>query len=275
MSPRNRLHKYDHGHVVVAGGRKLTGAGCLAAISALRMGAGLCTVVSAAESLDVYRMFSPSLMVEHGEEIARFKEHLRDPRRNAVVMGPGAGQDNPGGLRKAVLDTIQMEPQKICVLDADALSVFANDPRVLHHATGPHCILTPHEGEFERIFPGVVGPRADRAQAAALKTKAIIVLKGAETIIASHEGGCFITTNGSGDLATAGTGDVLAGMIAGLAARNLEGLSLFGAVAAAVWMHAELGSRAGPGLISEDLPGQIPELMAELLVKKPKRKKAA
>lgn len=269
-------HKYDHGHVVVCGGRKMTGAGCLAAISALRMGAGLCTIVSAAESLDVYRNFSPSLIVEHGEEIARFKEHLRDVRRNAVVIGPGAGQDNPGGLRKAVLDAIQIEPRRTCILDADALTVFANDPRVLHHATGSHCVLTPHEGEFEKLFPDLVGPRADRAQAAALKTKAIIVLKGPETIIASPEGGCFINTNGSGALATAGTGDVLAGMIAGLAARNCEGLSLFGAVAAAVWMHAEAGSRFGPGLISADIPDLLPSLWQDVfeLAKKKKKPRA-
>jgi NAD(P)H-hydrate epimerase len=204
-------------------------------------------------------------MVETCDEVARFKDHLQDPRRNTVVIGPGAGRNNPAGLKKAVLDAVQMMPRKVCILDADALTVFSSDPKILCHATGPHCVLTPHEGEFERLFPGLEGSKADRARAAAFKSRAIIVLKGHETIIASPEGMCAVNMNGTGWLATAGTGDVLAGMIAGLAARANEDLSLFEATCAAVWMHADAASRFGPGLISEDVPGQLPAVWSKLL----------
>ena len=265
-----QTHKYDHGHVVVWGGRQLTGAGCLAAISALRMGAGLCTVVTAQESANIYKAYSASLMVETCGEVARFKDHLQDQRRNTVVIGPGAGRDKPAGLKKAVLDAVQVIPRRVCVLDADALTVFSDDAKVLCHATGPHCVLTPHEGEFERIFPNLDGSKIERACTAAFKSQAIIVLKGHETIIASPGGECCVNTNGSGWLATAGTGDVLAGMIAGLAARTIEGLSLFESTCAAVWMHADAAARFGPGLISEDVPAQLPAVWAKLLKSKEK-----
>lgn len=273
LQPKSAIsHKYDHGHVVIFGGRRMTGAGALAAIAALRMGAGLTTVVSHPEVANVYRQASLSLIVEELDQMARFRDHIQDERRNAVVIGPGAGHENPGALKKAVLDAVQMN--KICVLDADALTVFQDDMPVLLRVTGPNCVLTPHEGEFERIFPDIKGPRADRAQAAALKTRSIIVLKGHETIIASPEGGCMVNTTGNGWLATAGTGDVLAGMIAGLAARNLEGLSLFGAVCASVWMHGTAADRFGAGLLSSDLPAELPALWVELLAKPAKRSKA-
>ena len=278
-------HKYDHGHVVVLGSRKLTGAGCLAAISALRMGAGLCTVAAPPETSIIYRLASPSLMVESCDEIARFKDHIQDARRNVAIVGPGAGLDNVGGLKKAVLDSVQANPQKICVLDADALTVFSDNVEVLRRITHENCVLTPHEGEFARLFPEFsAGSRLERAQAAAIKSNAIVVLKGHETVIASPQGGCVVNQTGTGWLATAGSGDVLAGMIAGLAARNLKDLSLFGAVCAAVWMHGEAASRFGAGLISEDIPAQLPELMGEMLTRKyakaapkplPKKKKAA
>lgn len=262
-------HKYDHGHVVILGSRRLTGAGCLAAMGALRMGAGLCTVAAPSETANIYRISSPSLMVEMCEEVARFRDHIQDTRRNVAVVGPGAGLDNIGGLKKAVLDAVQAQPQKVCVLDADALSVFADNVEVLRRVTHENCVLTPHEGEFARLFPEYSeGSRLERAQAAAVKANAIVVLKGHETVIASPQGGCVVNTNATGWLATAGSGDVLAGMIAGLAARNLKGLSLFGAVCAAVWMHGEAASRFGAGLISEDIPAQLPDLMAEMLVRK-------
>lgn len=260
-------HKYDHGHVVVLGSRKYTGAGCLAAVAALRMGAGLVTVAAPSDTASVYRMASPSLIVEIGEETARFKEHLKDPRRNVALIGPGAGLDNPGGLKKAVFDAIQM--QKICILDADALSVFEGEPQSLWRTTNELCVLTPHEGEFARLFPDLSeGSKLERAQAAALRCRAIIVLKGHETVIASPQGGCVVNSNGTGWLATAGTGDVLAGMIAGLAARNLGDLSLFGAVCAAVWMHGDAATNFGPGLISEDIANELPAVWADLLSRK-------
>jgi hydroxyethylthiazole kinase-like uncharacterized protein yjeF len=269
-------HKYDHGHVVVLGGRRMTGAACLSALAALRTGAGLVTIASATDVANVYRSYSASLLVEPCEEIARFKDHLTDPRRNVCIVGPGAGQENKGGLKKAVLDAVQLDRDRVCILDADALTVFADNVNVLRHATHENCVLTPHEGEFEKLFPEITADsKMERAQEAALKSHAIVVLKGRETIIASPQGGVVVNSNGSGWLATAGSGDVLAGLIAGVAAREFPELSLFGAVCAAVWMHGEAGNRFGAGLISEDIIGQIPDITAELLEWKPKRKKAA
>jgi NAD(P)H-hydrate epimerase len=256
-------HKYHHGHVVVLGGKVMTGAACLASVSALRMGAGLVTVVAPMDTALTYRSYNPSLLVEPIGEMARFKEHLKDPRRNVVLVGCGAGLDAPAVLKKIVFDSVQSSPQKICVIDADALSVFEDDPRSLVKALGGHCILTPHEGEFARIFPELTGSKPERAFAAARKSGAIIVLKGADTVIASPDDQLVINGNGTGWLASAGTGDVLAGMIAGIIARDM--MSPFDAVCAAVWMHARASEIAGAGMISSDLPCHIPAVWKELI----------
>lgn len=256
-------HKYDHGHVVVLGGRHMTGAASLASVAALRMGAGLVTVVAPAETAIIHQLHNPSLLVEPIGELARFKEHIKDPRRNAVLIGCGLGLDNIGAVKKVVFDSVQFVPSKICVLDADALSAFADDPRVLMSALGPHCILTPHEGEFARLFPDLKGSKPERAFAAAKRSGAVIVLKGADTVIASPDARLVINSNGSGWLATAGTGDVLAGMIAGIAARGL--LDPFDAACAAVWMHARASELAGAGMVSSDLSAHIPAVWKELI----------
>lgn len=256
-------HKYHHGHVVVLGGKAMTGAASLAATAALRMGAGLVTVVAPADTAIIHQLHNPSLLVEPMGELARFKEHIKDPRRNAVLIGCGTGMDNIGALKKVVFDSVQASPQKLCVLDADALSVFADDPKLLMAALGPHCILTPHDGEFARIFPDLKGSKPERAFAAAKRSKAVIVLKGADTIIAAPDARLVINSGGSGWLATAGTGDVLAGMIAGLAARGL--LDPFDVACAAVWMHSRASELAGAGMISSDLAGCIPAVWKELL----------
>ena len=257
-------HKYDHGHVVVLGGRVMTGAGCLASVAALRAGAGLVSVVSYPDAASTYRAYCPSLMVETISELARFKEHLKDIRRNVVLMGPGAGQDHPAALKKAVFDAVQSDPSRICVLDADALTVFADDHRTFIKALGGHCILTPHEGEFARIFPDIdpTASKLERAYAAARKSGAVIVLKGADTVIASPDDRMVVNTTGTGWLATAGTGDVLAGMIAGLAARRI--LDPFDAACAAVWLHGKIAENYGPGLISADMADKLPEALKNL-----------
>lgn len=255
-------HKYHHGHVVVLGGRVMTGAASLAALSALRTGAGLVTIAAHPDVMDVYRLASPSLMVEPMLEMARFKEHFKDTRRNTLLVGPGAGLDHAAALKKIVFDATSADPQRMCVLDADALSVFEDDVRNFHKTIGKHCILTPHEGEFDRIFPDYQGSKVERARAASARTGAIIVLKGADTVIAAPDGRIAINTTGSGWLATAGTGDVLAGMIAGLASRKV--LSLFDAACAAVWMHGKAAELAGEGMISDDLSRHIPAVLKYL-----------
>ena len=256
-------HKYHHGHSVILGGKMMTGAASLAAVAAIRMGAGLVTVVAPAETSIIHQLYSPSLLVEPISELARFKEYIKDPRRNAVLIGCGAGLDNVGALKKIVFDTIQSTPQKICVLDADALSVFAGDTKPLMAALGQHCILTPHEGEFARLFPDLKGSKPERAFAAARRSGAVIVLKGADTVIASPDSRLVINSNGSGWLATAGTGDVLAGMITGLATRGL--MDTFDVACAAVWMHGRASELAGAGMISSDLPCCIPTVWTELI----------
>lgn len=260
--PRNS-HKYDYGHVLVLGGRHMTGAACLVGKSALRAGAGLCTIAAYSEAALVYKSYCPSLIVEPLDELARFKEHLKDTRRNVVIIGPGAGFENPPALKKAVFDTLAAEPKRVCILDADALTVFADDLRTFYKALGPHCILTPHEGEFARLFPDLTGSKIERAKAAAARTKSIIVLKGPDTVVAKPDGGCAVNTTGNGWLATAGAGDVLAGLIAGFVARGLG--DLFGAVCAAVWCHGKAGENLGAGLISADLPDQIPLVLKNIL----------
>lgn len=256
-------HKYHHGHAVILGGRTMTGAASLAAVAAMRMGAGLVTVVASAETSIVHQLHNPSLLVEPISELARFKDHIKDPRRNAVLIGCGAGLDNIGALKKVIFDSVQASPQKICVLDADALTVFASDPKPLMAALGAHCILTPHEGEFAKLFPDLKGSKPERAFAAAKRSGAIIVLKGADTVIASPDARLVINGNGSGWLATAGTGDVLAGMITGLAARGL--LDPFDVACASVWMHGRASELAGAGMMSSDLEHFIPVVWRELL----------
>jgi hydroxyethylthiazole kinase-like uncharacterized protein yjeF len=256
-------HKYDYGHVLVLGGRHMTGAASLVGKSALRAGAGLCTIAAYSEAAPIYKSYCPSLIVETLDELARFKEHLKDPRRNTVVIGPGAGLENPPALKKAVFDTLAAEPKRVCVLDADALTVFADDVRTFYKAVGPHCILTPHEGEFVRIFPDLTGSKIERAKAAAARTKSVIVLKGPDTVVAMPDGTCVVNVTGNGWLATAGAGDVLAGLIAGFAARSLG--DLFGAVCAAVWSHGKAAENLGAGLISADLPDQIPLVLKNIL----------
>lgn len=249
-------HKYDHGHVVILGGKAMTGAASLVSVAALRMGAGLSTIVTSAEVANVYRALCPSVIVETYPDMARFKEHIKDPRRNVVVLGPGAGFEHPAALKKAVFDSVQSEDDKTCVLDADALTVFADDPKILHKVLGENCVLTPHEGEFARIFPDITGSKIERAYEAARRTGAVIVLKGPDTVIAAPHDRLVINATGSGWLATAGSGDVLAGMIAGLAARNI--MSPFDAACAAVWMHGKAAEKLGAGMISADLPEVLP-----------------
>lgn len=259
----------------------MTGAASLAAMAALRVGAGLVSIIAHPENLIIYKLVSPSLLVEPILEAARFKDHFADPRRNVVVIGPGAGLENAAALKKAVFDAVSLEAQKFCVLDADALTVFADDPpllyRAIHQGWGaqkqggsnsstecPRCVLTPHEGEFKKLFPTIDSSlsKIERAVEAAKLSGAIVVLKGAGSVIAAPDGRAVVNNTGTGWLATAGSGDVLAGIIAGLLARDI--LPMFEGVCAAVFLHGRLAELHGPGLISEDLPNLIPALLEDL-----------
>src|SRR4029077_4120843 len=179
-----------------------------------------------------------------------------DTRRNAVLLGPG------GGTTLALRETVQaaLATRRSVVLDADALTVFADEPSALIGAIAGPTVLTPHEGEFARLF-SVEGDKLARARAAASWSRSVIVLKGADTVIAAPDGRAVINTNAPPELATGGTGDVLAGMITGLRA---QGMDAFAAAAAAVWLHGEAGQAVGPGLVAEDLQAALPGVLGGL-----------
>jgi len=232
-----KSHKYTHGHALIYGAPELTGATRLAAGACARMGAGLVTVLAPHDLANIYRTALPAHILVRGD-LSWF-----DERVTAKIYGPG-------GL-SVVPDFYSNLP---VVLDADAL---ANMPKKL----APNYILTPHEGEFELAFPNIKGSREERAQHAAQVLNAHVVLKGAKTIIAAPDGRCVINKNASPSLATAGTGDVLAGMITGLVAQNMP---IFEACCAAVWMHGQCANEFGAGLVASDLIDVIPRVLGDL-----------
>lgn len=250
-------HKYMRGHaVVVGGGIATTGAARLAAISALRAGAGLTSVACSPESLPVYATTLRSVMTKPVKNLDDLKTLLEDDRVAAVLIGPGSGVNKD--TRERVLHILSRK--KPCVLDADALTVFEKDAETLFSAIHAPVVLTPHEGEFTRIF-SIEGSKIHRACEAAKKSSAIIVLKGNDTIIAAPDGRAAVNAHAPAWLSTAGSGDVLAGIITGLLA---AGMPAFEAACAGVWMHSRAALLFGPGLIADDLPNLIPGALKEL-----------
>jgi len=252
-------HKYTRGHaLIVSGPAYATGAARLAARGALRIGAGLVSVASPPDAVAVNAAHLTSIMVKPFDGPDGLRELLKDKRLNAVVIGPGCGVGNKTkAMVSAALDTK-------CVIDADALTSFQGEPDELFDQLGCDNVLTPHEGEFERIFPGLLARSSNRIEAvreAALAVKCIVLLKGPDTAIAEPSGRVCLTANAPPTLATAGSGDVLAGFIAGLLAQGMEP---FKAACAAVWLHGEAANLFGPGLISEDLPEQLPTVLRRL-----------
>ncbi|MGD0531211.1 MAG: NAD(P)H-hydrate dehydratase [Methyloceanibacter sp.] len=258
--PRPEDHKYARGHAVVVSGPAFsTGAARLGALGALRVGAGLVTVASPKDAVDVNAAQLTAIMVRQVDDAADLAGLLADERKNAVLVGPGVGV----GERTKTLVLTALASQAAIVLDADALTSFAGDGGTLFSAIASRAapvVLTPHEGEFARLF----GPLADklaRARAAALRSRAIMLLKGSDTVVAAPDGRASINATSSPWLATAGTGDVLAGMVLGLLAQRMEA---FEAASAAVWLHGLAAQIFGPGLIAEDLPKMLPSVLREL-----------
>lgn len=254
--PRADSHKYARGHAVVAGGGRMTGAGRLAARAALRAGAGLVTVACPPEAFAIYAAGSPSLIVEPVADDAAFAALLSDARKNAVLLGPGAGV----GAQTRARVLAALGDGKACVLDADALTSFAGSPADLFDRLNARCVLTPHEGEFGRLFDST-GDKLARARAAAARCGAVVLLKGADTVVAAPDGRAAVNVNAPPDLATAGAGDVLAGLILGLVA---QGMDAFDAACAGAWLHGEAAAQVGPGLIAEDLPEALPAVLRRL-----------
>ena len=258
-------HKYMRGHaVVVSGSLARTGAARLAAQAALRVGAGLVTVASPPDALMVNAGHLTAVMVARMSGPEGLAALLADARHNALVLGPAGGV----GEGMAALLAVALEAGAALVLDADALTTAAEAPDPIFAriaARSAPVVLTPHEGEFARLFPDLsAGPSApsklERALRAARRSGAVVVLKGADTVVAAPDGRIAIADNAPADLATAGSGDVLAGLIGGLLARRLP---VFEAACAAVWLHGECGRRAGPGLIAEDLAGELRPILAD------------
>jgi NAD(P)H-hydrate epimerase len=277
-------HKYARGHAVaVSGPADMTGAARLAARGALRIGAGLVTLVGSAAATAINATHATAVMVRAVASDAVVAEFLADARRNAVVIGPGAGAN---AATAATVLTV-LASGAATVLDADALTAFVPhegeapikaaglgfvvrgadpDPTgeglfaTIRSRTAP-VVLTPHEGEFKRLFGDVDGSKIERARQAARISGAIVVLKGPDTVIAAPDGRAAINDNAPPSLATAGSGDVLAGFITGLLA---QGMPAFEAACAGVWLHGECANAFGIGLIAEDLPEALPRVLAQL-----------
>ena len=250
-------HKYTRGHAVISGGREMTGAARLSAQGARRVGAGLVTICSSPETFPIYATGEPGVIVKTIRNDEDFGEFLNDQRRNAILVGPGAGVSDETRTRVQTA----LKVKKATVLDADALTVFEGNANALFDAIQSPTVLTPHEGEFKRLFPSIKGGKLERAREAARLSGAIVLLKGGDTVVASPDVSAMITDHVSASLATAGSGDVLAGMILGLIAQGMEP---FLAACAASWMHGDAGLRFGLGLLAEDIPELLPSILSDL-----------
>ncbi len=269
--PQPGGHKYLRGHaVVVSGPEDATGAARMAARGALRVGAGLVTVASPTPALAVNAGQLTAIMVRPVDDADALARLLSDTRKNAVVLGPGLGV----GEHAASLVLASLASEAAVVVDADGLTSFAERPERLFEAVKARknpVVFTPHEGEFARLFGDIDKEgrsKLDRARAAAARSGAIVVLKGPDTVIAAPDGRAAINATASPFLATAGTGDVLAGMTVGMLSQALASQTMapFEAAAAAVWLHGAAADTFGPGLIAEDLPEMLPEVFCALLV---------
>lgn len=266
LAPDPAGHKYGRGHVLVrSGGIEGCGAARLAARAALRVGAGLATVAVPADALVAQAAALTAVMVRRADGPAGFAALLEDRRRNAVVIGPAAGVG--AETREDVLALLAAG--RAAVLDADALTSFSGRADALASAIrdgGSPVVLTPHDGEFARLMSGSddvlqEASKLARARRAAAFLSGVVVLKGPDTVIAAPDGRAAVNTNGSPLLATAGSGDVLAGLIGGLLA---QGAPAFDAACAGVFLHAECARAFGPGLIAEDLPEALPRVLARM-----------
>jgi ADP-dependent NAD(P)H-hydrate dehydratase / NAD(P)H-hydrate epimerase len=270
LAKRVDQHKYDHGHAVVLSGPPgQGGAARLAARAALRVGAGLVTLGCPLRAVTENAVQLTAIMIRGLDGTAGLAEMLEDERYNALCIGPGLGL----GPATGELVRGALKARRGTVLDADALSRFQREPQALFDMLHDNCVLTPHGGEFRRLFPDLAGrmenddafSRIDATREAAMRAGAVVLFKGAETVIAAPDG--RVAVNAAMDeraapwLATAGAGDVLAGIVCGLMARRLPA---YDAAKAGAWLHVEAARAFGPGLIAEDLPEMLPRVFRDL-----------
>ena len=274
LSKRADAHKYTHGHaLILSGPATRTGAARLAARGCLRIGAGLVTVAAPGAALAEHAAQLTAIMLREANGVEDLTALLEDARLNAICLGPGLGKGEH--TREMVKAALSM--RRATVLDADALTAFAEDSETLFGMLHEACVLTPHGGEFARLFldisqelaaPVTSGPaysKVDATRAAAERAGCTVLFKGSDTVIADQTGNCRISSaaydRAAPWLASAGSGDVLAGFITGLLARGLEPLE---AAATAAWLHVECARAFGPGLIAEDLPEELPKVFQSL-----------
>jgi NAD(P)H-hydrate epimerase len=254
--PRADSYKYTRGEVLVLGGEAITGASRMTVLAASRAGAGMVTLAAPQAVWSVYAASLINAIVHPFEGAEGWQALLADKRRNVIAIGPGAGV---GAATRAYV-AAALATKRATVLDADALTSFAEAPEDLFRAIDGPCVMTPHAGEFARLFP-VDGDKLERARAAAKQSRAVVLLKGPDTVIAAPDGRAIINANAPPQLATGGSGDVLTGFVAALMA---QGMAPFEAAAAAVWLHGAAATEFGLGLVAEDLPDALPKVIQAL-----------
>ena len=255
--PTTEDHKYGRGHALVAGGAELTGAARLAGHAAYRVGVGMVSIASPPSAVPIYAGGLAEFIVLAVANEEEFSLLLEDRRKNAVLVGPGCGVNR----RTRNMALAALRARKAVILDADALSVFQDNPNELFkHLEGRQTVLTPHDGEFARIFDAS-GDKLSRVRAASKLSRSVLLLKGPDTVIAAPDGRAVINDNAPPTLATAGTGDVLAGIVLGLIA---QGLDAFDSACCGVWLHGEAARIFGPGLIASDLPDLLPRVLNQI-----------
>ncbi len=259
--PERGTHKHRRGRLAVVCGPALaTGAARLSVAGGRRVGAGFTTLFGTEDALRIAAAHETGAVLKPAARGAATAEAIRAFGAHAAIVGPAAGAD--AETRVLALDLLGEGPA--LVLDADALTVFADAPEALFAALRADCVLTPHEGEFLRLFPDLdddSGSKLDRARAAAARAGCTVLLKGPDTVIAAPDGRAAVTTETTPFLASAGTGDVLAGIIGGLMAQHMPA---FAAACAGAWLHGRAGRLIGPGLIAEDIPDALPEILSGL-----------
>ena len=257
--PTETAHKHARGRmIVVSGDAWSTGAARLAARGGLRIGAGVVTLYSPPDALASNAAHLEAVMLRPFDTDAELEQAAADV--DAAIIGPAAGVNETTLMNVLAL----ARTGAALILDADAITVFRNDPEELFSVLDRDDVLTPHPGEFERVFPGLLGAAPNRiaaARRAAERAGAVILLKGPDTVVAAPDGRAAVNLNGSPWLSTAGSGDVLAGFIGGLVAQGMES---FEAACAGAWIHSEAAELHGPGLISEDLPGLAPAVLRRI-----------
>jgi NAD(P)H-hydrate epimerase len=254
--PQPESYKYKRGDVLILGGEAMTGASRMTAQAASRGGAGMVTLAAPAKAWSIYATSLTNAIVQSFDGLSDFEGLLADSRRNVIAIGPGAGVGS--STREFVLAALATK--RATVLDADALTSFAEAPQDLFRAIVGPCVLTPHAGEFTRLFH-FEGDKLQRARDAARQCNAVVLLKGPDTVIAAPDGRAIINSNAPAQLATGGSGDVLTGIVAALLA---QGMAPFEAASAAAWLHGAAAAEFGLGLVAEDLPNTLPRVLQKL-----------